>query len=186
MLLYVNGDELSAGACAINDFVSAADDIHYTASGAKAHPDNVMHSYGYYLSRMLNVGYRCEATVKDSNHEIYNSVMNFVENVLPKLNSQYTAITVGWMPDPDVGELNSIADLLTKRNIDYVFFNTKKPLLKSAELTFDNHIDLTDKDQCFVPWCRNNKHEVKNNRYPSANAHNAWAKHLFNKFVQAS
>ena len=184
MLLYVNGDELSGGACAINDFVSAADDIHYTASGNKAHPDNVMHSYGYYLSRMLNVGYRCEATIKDNNHAIYTSVMDFVDNVLPKLNSQYTAIVVGWMPDPNINELNSAADKLTKNNIDYVFFNTKKPLLKSAKLDFDNLIDLTDKGQCFLHWCKDNKHEIKNNRYPSANAHNAWAKYLFSKFIE--
>lgn len=185
MLLYVNGDELSGGACAVNDFVQASDDIRHTVSGIKAHPENVMHSYGYYLSRMLNLGYRCEATVKQDNHEIYSSVMNFAKNILPKLNSQYTVIAVGWMPDPDIDELNSIAKYLTQHKVDYVFFNTKKPLLKSAELTFNNHVDLTDKDQCFVPWCKNNRHEVKNNRYPSANAHNAWAKYLFNTIVQS-
>lgn len=182
MLLYVNGDELSGGACAINDFVLASDDIHHAASGNKSHPDNIMHSYGYYLSRLFNLAYRCEATIKKDNHEIYNSVMNFVDNILPKLKSQYTVIVVGWLPDPDISDLNFLADKLEQLNINYVFFNTKKPLLKSAELTFNNPVNLTDKDECFVHWCKVNNHELKNNRYPSANAHNAWAKHLFNKF----
>jgi hypothetical protein len=86
------------------------------------------------------------------------------------------------MPDPDVGDLNLLADRLEQLNLNYVFFNTKKPLLKSAKLEFNNPIDLTDKDECFLQWCKLNKHELKNNRYPSANAHNAWAKYLFNKF----
>jgi hypothetical protein len=182
MLVYVNGDEISGGACAINDFVLASDDIHHAASGNKSHPDNIMHSYGYYFSRLFNLAYRCEATVKKDNHEIYNGVLNFVDNILPKLNSQYTVIVVGWMPDPDVGDLNLLADRLEQLNLNYVFFNTKKPLLKSAKLEFNNPIDLTDKDECFLQWCKLNKHELKNNRYPSANAHNAWAKYLFNKF----
>lgn len=183
MLLYVNGDEISGGACAINDFVVAFDDIHHTASANKAHPDNIMHSYGYYLSRMLNIAYRCEATVRENNREIYDNVIDFLENQLPKLRSQYTVVAIGWMPDPDIDDLNFLADKLTQLNIDYVFFNTKKPLLKSSKLTFNNRIDLTVKDECLLPWCKLNGHEVKNNRYPSANAHNAWAKHLFNKFI---
>jgi hypothetical protein len=183
MLLYVNGDEISGGACAINDFVVASDDIHHTASANKAHPDNIMHSYGYYLSRMLNIAFRCEATVIENNREIYNNVINFLDNSLPALKSQYTVVAIGWMPDPNIDDLNFLANKLTQLNIDYVFFNTKKPLLKSAELTFNNRIDLTNKDECFLPWCKLNKHEVRNNRYPSANTHNAWAKHLFNKFI---
>ena len=183
MLLYVNGDELSGGACAINDFVCAADDIHYTASGNKSHPDNIMHSYGYYLSKMLNLGYRCEAKQQDSNLDIYNSVIHFVEKILPTLRSQYTVIVVGWMPDPKVDLLNTLADILTHHNIDYAFFNTKKPLQKSAQLTFKNCIDLTNKDECLLTWCKNNGHEVKNNKFPDANSHNAWAKYMFNRLT---
>ena len=184
MLLYVNGDEISAGACAINDFVQANDDINYKASGNKAHPENIMHSYGYYLSRLLNVGFRCEATVKENHDDIYNSVINFIDNVLPKLRSQYTVVAVGWMPDPDIHKLNVLADKLKEHNIEYVFFNTKKPLLKSAELSFGNYLDLTAKDECFLHWCKNNGYEVKNNRYPDANAHSAWAKYIFSKMVE--
>lgn len=184
MLLYVNGDELSGGACAINDFVQANDDIHCKASGNKAHPDNIMHSYGYYLSRLLNLGYRCEAKVRENNEEIYDNVINFVDNTLPTLRSQYTVICVGWQPDPDIHKLNVLANKLKKLNVEYVFFNTKKPLLKSAELDFSNYLDLTSKDDCFVHWCKNNGYEVKNNRYPDANAHSAWAKYVFSKMIE--
>ena len=184
MLLYINGDELSGGACAVNDFVTAIEDIHHKASGNKAHPENIMHSYGYYLSRLLNLGMRCEATVKESNQEIYNSVISFIENSLPKLRSQYTVVVVGWMPDVEADMLNDLAAKLKEINVEFVFFNTKKPLLKSAKLTFSNLVDLQDKDECFITWCKNKGYEIKNSRYPDANAHNAWAKYIFGKMIE--
>lgn len=184
MLLYVNGDELSSGACAINDFVQADHDIRHTASGNKAHPDNVMHSYGYYLSRLLNLGFRCEATVNESNQNICNSVDNFIDNILPQLRCQYTVVVVGWMPGVDATKLSTLANKLKALKIEYVFFNTKKPLPKSVDLDFSNYIDLKNSDECFVTWCKNNGHTIKNGRWPDAAAHNAWAKYLFSKMVE--
>lgn len=184
MLLYVNGDEISGGACAINDFVQANNDIRYTASGDKAHPDNIMHSYGYYLSRLLNLGLRCEANVKSSNQEIYNSVINFVDNILPKLRSQYTVIVIGWKPNPDVDQLEFLAKKLKNLNIEYIFFNTEKPLLKSKKINFGNYLDLSDINECFVTWCKKYGYTVKNKKYPDAHAHSAWAKYLFSKMIE--
>lgn len=183
MLLYVNGDEISGGACAVNNFVQANDDINHTASGNKAHPDNIMHSYGYYLSRLLNVGFRCEATVKN-NQEIYDGVLNFVNNVLPKLRSQYTVVAVGWKPGVDVSLLNGLADRLKTLKIEYIFFNTHKPISQNAEISFGNYLDLTAKDDCFIVWCKRQGYTLKNNTYPDAQAHNAWAKYLFSKMVE--
>ena len=184
MLLYVNGDEISSGACAINDYVQADDDIHHTASGNKAHPDNIMHSYGYYLSKLLNVGLRCEATAKKSNNDIYNDVNNFVDNILPKLRSQYTVIAVGWVPGTDIQLLSTLANKLKTLKIEYIFFNTKQPLSKNVEVGFGNYVDLKDKNECFVPWCKNNGYTIKNSLYPSAAAHNAWAKYIFSKMIE--
>jgi hypothetical protein len=184
MLLYVNGDELSAGACCINDFVQADDDYRYTAQANKAHPENLMHSYGYYLSRLLNLGFRCEATVKKSNTEILHSVEEFAANQLPKLKSAYTVMCIGLMPGVDIDNLNTTVKLLESLNINFVLFNTKKPLYKSAELLFNNCINLYNESECFIPWCRNNNYQLKNNQYPDAQGHNAWAKYIFSKYVE--
>ena len=183
MLLYVNGEEISGGACCVNNFVQSSDDIRHTASGNKSHPENVMHSFGYYLSRMFQVGFKCEATVKESNQEIYNSTKNFIETTLPKLKSNYTIICVGWKPDVEVSLLNDLADLIDKKSIQRVFFNVSSPLPKKVELTFDNFLDLTDANECFIRWCKNNNYILKNEKYPDAQAHNAWAKYIFNKMI---
>jgi hypothetical protein len=184
MLLYVNGDEISGGACAINNFVQANDDIHHTASGNKAHPDNIMHSYGYYLSRLLNIGFRSEANVKPSNESIYDGVINFVDNILPSLRSQYTVIVIGWMPNPDVKKLELLANKLRQLDVEYIFFNTKKPLPNSVKIDFGNYLDLKNANDCFIPWCVKNRYNLKNNQYPDAEAHNAWAKYLFSKMIE--
>ena len=184
MLLYVSGDEISGGACCVNEFVQADHDIHHTASGNKAHPDNVMHSYGYYLSRLLNVGFRCEAFARQNNQEIYDSVENFIDNILPKLRSQYTVVVVGWKPGVDVNLLNDLADRLATLKIEYIFFNTSKPIAQTAKLSFGNYLDLTAKDDCFLVWCKNHGHALKNDLWPDSSAHNAWAKYLFSKMIE--
>lgn len=184
MLLYVNGDEISGGACAINDFVQASDDIHHTVSGDKAHPENIMHSYGYYLSRLLNVGLRCEATVKSNNSEIFNQTRQFVTSKLSALKSNYTVICVGLMPGVNIDELNDFANFLDQHRLEKIIFNTKTPLLKSANLTFGNYLDLKDENDCFITWCKNNKQAIKNKKYPDSQSHNAWAKHIFTKMIE--
>ena len=184
MLLYVNGNELSAGACCINDFVQADDDYRFVAQANKAHPENVMHSYGYYLSRLLNLGFRCEATAKKSNTETLQNTSDFVAHTLPRLKSAYTVVCVGLMPGVDAAQLNSLAASLQSQRIEFVFFNTKKPIPVSTKLAFNNCIDLHSESDCFVPWCKKNNHQLKNNQYPDAQAHNAWAKYIFSKMMQ--
>lgn len=183
MLLYVNGDELSAGACCVNDFVQADDDYRFTAQSNKAHPENVMHSYGYYLSRLLNLGFRCEATVKNTNNQIFSETTEFVTQILPRLSSSYTVVCLELTSTVDIVQLNTLAKLLANNRIDSVFFNTKKPLPETAELTFKNCIDLHNDNECFTNWCRSNNYQLKNNRYPDAQVHNAWAKYLFSKMM---
>ena len=181
MLLYVNGNEISAGACCINDFVQADDDYRFTAQANKAHPENVLHSYGYYLSRLLNLGFRCEASVKHNNQEIAKSVEHFVCNSLPLLKSQYTVVVVGWLSIVDADPVNKLATLLDQKNIQKIFFNIKKPALKPLTFTFDNCIDLHSSNDCFIPWCKDSGYQLKNNQYPDSQAHNAWAKYIFKK-----
>jgi hypothetical protein len=184
MLLYINGDEIAGGACCINDFVQSNDDHRHTSAADKAHPENIMHSNGYYLSRLLNLALRVEAGVKKSNHDIFDEVEEFVVTKLPKLKSMYTVICVGLMPGVDVPRLNALVKLLKIYKLTFIFYNTRKPLLKSADLEFTNLLDLTNESECFVPWCKQNKQVLKNEKYPDSNAHNAWAKFIFNKMVE--
>lgn len=183
MLLYVNGDELSGGACCINDFVQSSDDVRHVSSGSKAHPDNIMHSYGYYLSRLLNVGLRVEATAKKTNSEIFKQTQQFVTSSLPALKSNYTVICIGLVPGVIDTELNDFVNFLQQHHLESIIFNTKRPLPKSANLNFGSYLDLKDENDCFIPWCKNNKQFLKNEKYPDAQAHNAWAKHLFKCMV---
>lgn len=184
MLLYVNGNTISGGACCANDFVQADDDIHYVAQYNKSHPDNVMHSFGYYLSRLLNVGFRCEANNKESNSETFEQTTYFLTNTLPMLKSMYTVVCIGLMPQVDVTALNKLAALCKIQNIEFIVFNTHKPLPTTASVEFGNLIDLKDESECFVTWCKNNNHVLKNNMYPDVDAHNAWAKYIFSKLIE--
>ena len=186
MLLYINGEEISGGACCVNNFVQSSDDIRHTASGNKPHPENVMHSVGYYLSRLYQLGFRCESSIKKSNEEIYNSVEKFVTEILPQLKSNYTIICVGWKSAADAELLNKLAALIDSKGLDRIFFNVSAPLPKRADIQFENCIDLLDPDECFVKWCKNNNHILKNEKYPDAQAHNAWAKYIFNKSIKNS
>lgn len=184
MLLYVNGDETCGGACSVNNYVQSNNDIQHTASGTKAHPENVMHSFGYYFSKLLNVGFRCEATVKKFNSETFAETEKFVVQHLPKLQSAYTVVCIGLIPGVVIDELNHLAALLKQKNIEYIFFNISKPIPASSDIKFSNLIDLHDLQECFIPWSINNGHILKNNQYPNEQAHNAWAKYIFSKMIE--
>lgn len=184
MLLYVNGDELSGGACVVNDFVVAKDDRHRVTLGNRAHPENAVHSYGYYLSRLLNLSFVCEAGIRSSNDEIANEVDYFVNTKLPNLKSYYTVICIGWMPGVTDQLLNDVAKKINSAGAKQIFFNTKKPIAKTANLSFENYIDLRDNENCLITWCKNNGYVLKNNQYPDARAHNAWAKYIFGKMIK--
>ncbi len=184
MLLYVNGDELSAGAGTVNNYVQANDDIHRAALGTRAHPDNAVHSYGYYLSKLLNLGFVCDAGRRKSNTETIDQVQYFIQNKLPGLKSQYTVICIGLIPQVDVQKLNQLVELIKDRQLQYVIFNSQQPLPPNAQLTFGNYLDLKDQNQCFLTWCKNNQYTIQKNLYPGVDAHNAWAKYIFSHMIQ--
>ena len=184
MLLYVNGNEICSGACSVNNYTQSNDDIRHTVSGIKGHPANVMHSFGYYLSKLLNVGFRCEATVKKFNSETLAETEKFVVEHLPKLQSAYTVVCVGLMPGVIPSELNNLAALLKQKHIEYIFFNIIKPMPINSTVEFGNFFDLHNLQECFIPWCINNGYELKNNQYPNEQAHNAWAKYIFSKMIE--
>lgn len=182
MLLYINGNEVCGGAKSINNHRIASDDPKYTGSGNKSHPENVMHSFGYYLSKMLGLGMRVEATVK-SNDTVYKEVVDFVDVQLPKLRSWYTVIVVGWAPGASGEMLNQLATKLNDLNLEFIFFNTEEPI-EDWEQSFSNLVDLQSQDLCFLTWCQTHGHNLKEDRYPDRQAHEQWAKYLFHLTVQ--
>jgi len=185
MIVYINGDEISAGACCINDYAIARDDEQYYMQGNKCHPENIMHSYGYYFSRLMNLGLRCEANQKNDNLEIAEQVEDFVFNELPKLKSNYTFVVVGWKTIIDPDPVVRTAELLKQLNIQYIFFNENKPAANGIKVDIDNFIDMSDPSMCITNWLKENNHILKNNKYPDAQGHNAWAKHLFNYVINS-
>lgn len=181
MLLYVNGNDICGGAKSINNYRVARDDSRHTGSGNKGHPDNVMHSFGYYLSKGLGLGMRVEATVKD-NDAVYNETVNFVDNHLPKLKSLYTVIVVGWAPGVSSDLVEQLASKLSDLKLEFIFFNTEEPI--TEELSFTNLIDLNDHGQCLLPWCQEQGYALTDDRYPGRAAHEAWARHLFHLMIE--
>jgi len=183
MLLYVNGNDICGGAKSINNYRVAKEHSKYTGSGNKSHPDNVMHSFGYYLSKRLGLGMKIEATVKD-NETIYNEVIDFIDRQLPKLRSHYTVVVVGWAPDVDGKMLNSLAAKLEEMDLEFIFFNTAKPLPKKWKQTFSNLVDLKSQSSCFLTWCRELGHPLKEDQYPDRHAHEQWAQTLFRLMIK--
>lgn len=185
MLLYINGDEISAGACCVNDYVIASDDELIHMQGNKGHPDNIIHSYGYYFSRLMNLGLRCEASQKENNLEIAEQVENFIFNLLPKLKSNYTFAVVGWKTIIDPDPVVRTAELLKQHNVDYIFFNENKPAANGMKINIDNLIDLSDPTMCINNWLKAHNQILKNGKYPDPQGHNAWAKQLFNLVIDS-
>lgn len=183
MILYVNGNDICGGAKCINNYRVARDDPKYTGSANKSHPENLMHSFGYYFSKMMGVGMRSEATV-NSNDDIYDQTIKFVDVDLPRLRSYYTVIVIGWSPGASGKKINQLANKLKKLNIEFVFFCTQEPMPTKWEQSFDNLLDLKSQENCFLTWCHNNGHELKEDRYPDNKAHEEWAKHLFRLTIE--
>lgn len=126
MILYVNGENFSAGANAVNDFLFANDDFKYVALGTKPHPDNLLASYGMQLSKMLKLALVCKAESLYTNRDILETSYRYLDNIDP---NQYTVVVIGWakVQPKDTETHNKIFELheyLTNRNIPHLFFNS--------------------------------------------------------------
>jgi len=123
MILYVNGEDFSAGARAVNDFSFANDDFKYVALGLKPHPQNLSVSYGMHLSKMLKLALVCEAEAQSTNERILETTYAYLNNINPK---QYTTVIIGWslVKNADMHEqIYNLHKLLSKKKIPHLFFN---------------------------------------------------------------
>lgn len=130
MILYVNGEDFSAGAKAVNDFSFANDDYRYVASGSKPHPENLSVSYGMHLSKMLKLALVCEAESQSTNERILKTTHTYINGISPK---QFTNVVIGWAPitTKTIAVHDQIRDLhkaLYKKKIPHLFFNAKNDM----------------------------------------------------------
>lgn len=95
MILYVNGDSHTAAAEAVNGFAFANDDIRYVAQGRRPHPDNLAVSWGMRLSKLLNLGLKCDAESASSNDRIIRTTREFL-STLKSRGNPYTVVVIGW------------------------------------------------------------------------------------------
>ena len=96
MILYTNGDEVTAAAQLVNEYSYASDDFTKVALGKKPHPDNLNASWSMHLSKLLKLSLVCEAEAYCSNERILRTTYDFVRNKLPALDSKLTYIVIGW------------------------------------------------------------------------------------------
>lgn len=125
MILFVNGEDFSAGAKAVNDFSFANDDFRFVALGLKPHPDNLAASYGMHLSKMLKLALVCSAEASSTNQRILDTTYEYINSINPK---QHTVVIIGWgkIDKKNIQEHESIYELhqfLTKKKIPHLFFN---------------------------------------------------------------
>lgn len=125
MILYVNGEDFSAGAKAANEFSFANDDYRYVALGSKAHPENLSVSYGMHLSKMLKLALVCEAEAQSSNERILETTYKYINTISSK---QFTNVVVGWAPINPKNikvheEIYKLHKALSKKKIPHLFFN---------------------------------------------------------------
>jgi len=137
MLLISAGNEITGGATVSNEFVVANDDFRCVAMGEIAHPDNVIGSYGYFLSRFLKLGFKCLISKTNNNQDVYRNIVNLIENSPAVKNSKYTVLIVGLFPDNRKNYDHKISELCYQYSIEYY--------------SFDLILD-------FMTWCRNNKY----------------------------
>ena len=92
-MIYVNGDSHSAGAEIINNYCCAQDDPRFLAYGRRAHPEAVVQTYGYRMSKALNQGFFCEAESGSSNARILRTTREFLKN---SDNKEKAHVVIGW------------------------------------------------------------------------------------------
>ena len=95
MMLYVNGDSHSAGAEAVNTFAFAEDDGLYYALGRRPHPENLAVSWGMRLSKLMGLGFKCDAISGASNDRIIRTTNEFLDH-RRSIGDPYTVIAIGW------------------------------------------------------------------------------------------
>ena len=167
MILYVNGEDFSAGAKAVNNFLFANDDFRYVALGSKPHPDNLQASYGMHLSKMLKLALVCAAESSSPNQRILDTTYDYILKVKPKT---YFIVVIGWakVEKKNISDHEKIYELhclLKDKNIPHLFFNAV-----DSFSNVPNNLRKTWDNNFIEPYTKN----------ANGQDHLFWAQYLFN------
>jgi hypothetical protein len=135
MILYVNGEDYSAGAKTATNFSFANDDFRFVALGSKPHPDNLAVCYGMHLSKLLKLALICGAEASSTNRRILDTTYEYINNIDPK---QHTVVIIGWakVEKKTVQEHEEIYELhqyLDNKKVTHLFFNAVDPFTNVPE-----------------------------------------------------
>ena len=83
-MIYINGDDHSAGAEIISGVSFAENDPKYTAYGRRPHPEAVKLTYGYKVAAQLNQGFFCDAESSGSCDRIMRTFRKFLNDTKNK------------------------------------------------------------------------------------------------------
>ena len=92
MKLLINGDSHSAAAECVNTYGFAEDDSRYFMQGRRPHPDNLVKSFGYLLSKPLQLGLVMMAESGSSN----NRIMRTTRDYLKEHDTDNILVVIGW------------------------------------------------------------------------------------------
>ena len=92
MILLINGDSHSAAAECVNTYGFAEDDSKYFMQGRRPHPDNLVKSFGYLLSKPLQLGLVMMAESGSSNDRIMRTTRDY----LKEHDTDNTLVVIGW------------------------------------------------------------------------------------------
>lgn len=164
MILFVNGEDFSAGAKIANDFSFANDDFRYVALGQKPHPENLAVSYGMHLSKMLKLALVCMAEAKSSNQRILDTTYDYLYKISTK---QHTVVVIGWATVEkkniqDHEKIYELHEYLKNKKIPHLFFNSTdcfsiipKDQRKDWGTNFINPYSSTANDANHLFWAQN-------------------------------
>ena len=121
-MLIVYGDRWAAAGHADKPFDWAIEDRWQISRGLRPHPDNLMHGFGYKLSKLVHIGFH-SGVERDKN--VADAVTSCA-NILQK-NPKDNIVIASWSPTQlaQTFELEKFIELLDMTDTTYCFVNSE-------------------------------------------------------------
>lgn len=122
MILTVYGDRYVTGEHIVRPYTWAVEDHWHHSRGDRAHPDNIPHSVGYKLSKLLHIGFHAGVT-KDSTVENIIDCCIALEHQQPKQN----ILLITWNQEHLYlrDRVETLGSALEEEDIPHCFINTE-------------------------------------------------------------
>jgi len=170
MILYVNGDNHTGAVMATNRYINATEDPKYWNLIDRTHPDNLKVSWGVKLAEMLKMQFHTTHIVDSSNEQIILDTKKWLDEAT-KITNVDVFVIIGWYPVVDPGPINDLGELLTEKEIPYLFFHTDIPQQQINEpvlpTSMIEHLTDIGIEPVLLSDC-----------YYGNDGHSAWAKYI--------